>query len=180
MEPVEGSSRQRKVAPGVGERIRTARKFRGLTLKELAKKLGISWVTLEKYELGQQLPKIVVLQGIASVLGVNPNWLIYGEGLMISLSYNKIEVSFAPVLKKGSAQLIHLLKGFIRERGKRIRMSSQGSLTVDLRGFKDYCSNYYRKRLVKALYWSSPEEEYLPVPQSIEDPDVFAIHRDPL
>ena len=54
----------------VGERIKTFRKKKGLTQKQLAEKLGIIEETIRKYELGKLNPKKETLLRIAQALDV--------------------------------------------------------------------------------------------------------------
>lgn len=55
----------------VGERIKAARKAKGLTQKELGEACGIAESTIRRYELGKLNPKYETLQKIAEPLGVN-------------------------------------------------------------------------------------------------------------
>lgn len=54
----------------VGERIRAARKAKGLTQKALGEACGIAEPTIRRYELGKLNPKFETLQKIAKPLGV--------------------------------------------------------------------------------------------------------------
>ena len=49
----------------LGIRIRTERKVRGLSLKELAEKCGLSTMTLQRIETGKTSPSVAVLSEIA-------------------------------------------------------------------------------------------------------------------
>lgn len=72
--PPKGNAMPRtKVSSGdvdtfIGERVRSFRKMRGLTLKELSEKLGISFVYLGQMERGESPWKISMLSDIAQVL----------------------------------------------------------------------------------------------------------------
>ncbi len=55
----------------VGERIRIARKEKGLTQKALGEACGIAEPTIRRYELGKLNPKFETLGKIASALGVD-------------------------------------------------------------------------------------------------------------
>ena len=63
----------------VGERIKKARKAKGLTQEELAKSLGVSFAMIGQYERGERNPKYETLQRIADALNVNIGVLLYGE-----------------------------------------------------------------------------------------------------
>lgn len=55
----------------VGENIRRIRKARGLTIKELGERIGVSESYIRAYETGRRNPKESSLQKIADVLAVN-------------------------------------------------------------------------------------------------------------
>ena len=60
------------------DRLRHARNSIGLTQPELAKKLGVSYRTYTRYELGNGFPDSEILQKIGILTGCNMNWLIMG------------------------------------------------------------------------------------------------------
>lgn len=63
-----------------GERIRELRKNRGLTIYELAMRLGISRNTLTSWERGEKEPcGITLLEDMADVLQVSLRNLLEGE-----------------------------------------------------------------------------------------------------
>ncbi len=53
-----------------GERLRAARVSAGMTLKEVAERIGYSWVGVERWEKDQCLPKPGVLWHLLSVYGI--------------------------------------------------------------------------------------------------------------
>ncbi|WP_080058936.1 helix-turn-helix domain-containing protein [Spirosoma aerolatum] len=55
----------------IGQKIREARKAKGLTLKELGVKVGVSESVMSRYEVGGQNLTIETLQKVADALGVN-------------------------------------------------------------------------------------------------------------
>ena len=59
----------------VGEQIKTIRKKKGLTQKQLAELTGLIEPTIRKYESGQRTPKSDNLIKIAEALGVHPSQL---------------------------------------------------------------------------------------------------------
>lgn len=59
----------------IGEKIRRIRKERGYTAEKLAGVLGISVVSLRKYEYGERMPKGQMVDDIARCLEVNPSTL---------------------------------------------------------------------------------------------------------
>lgn len=62
-----------------GQIIRTARKERGLTQKQLAEKCGMATGTIQQYELNKREPRQKQLQKIANALDVNIDYLITGK-----------------------------------------------------------------------------------------------------
>lgn len=63
----------------VGENIRSLRKKKKLTQKELGERSGIAEITIRQYESGKYKPKLEAIRRIAAVLGVsigelNPDW----------------------------------------------------------------------------------------------------------
>ena len=57
-------------------RIRECRKAAGLSLKELSKLVGTSFVTISRYERGDNEPSIGMWEQLASALHVSPAYLV--------------------------------------------------------------------------------------------------------
>ena len=64
-----------------GQRIKAAREQAGITQVELGEKVGVSGVAIMRYEKGTRQPRLEQFQRIASVLGVDVNWLMHGQTL---------------------------------------------------------------------------------------------------
>ena len=61
----------------LGDRIRDIRTTRGMTQGDIAEQIGVAISTVQRYEKGQiDKIKLPVVDSIARVLGVNPDWLI--------------------------------------------------------------------------------------------------------
>lgn len=61
----------------IGDRINSAREQRGMTLDDIAKAVGVTKSTIQRYEKGTITRiKLPVIESIARVLKVDPNWLI--------------------------------------------------------------------------------------------------------
>lgn len=56
----------------IGGNIRSLRKSRGLTQKELAKRISKSLRTLQKYEFGEIEPSLSIINEISVILNVSP------------------------------------------------------------------------------------------------------------
>ena len=66
-----------------GDILRRIRKERGMTLEEMANRLGTTKQALSRYERGERTPKITVAAKFADILGVDLSELIgyeYHEG----------------------------------------------------------------------------------------------------
>lgn len=60
----------------IGERIKSLRKEKGLTQKELSKLSSISEISIRKYENGDRQPKQKAIFHLAKALGVSEGWLM--------------------------------------------------------------------------------------------------------
>ena len=58
-----------------GDRLRAARTSKGLTLKEVADRIGYSWVGVERWEKNVCLPKPGVLWHLRALYEVDENWM---------------------------------------------------------------------------------------------------------
>ncbi|MCS7257740.1 MAG: helix-turn-helix transcriptional regulator [Thermomicrobium sp.] len=68
------------MAETFGQRLRRIRERRLMTLRELGKKAGVSWTHLAKLEHDQHRPTPSTVRKLAAALGVDPAWLLFGEG----------------------------------------------------------------------------------------------------
>ena len=59
-----------------GERIKEARKAKHMTQEELGELIGVTGVTIMRYEKGQREPRMDQLQKIGDVLGINWTYLV--------------------------------------------------------------------------------------------------------
>lgn len=62
----------------IGERVRSIRKSKNLTQKQLGELSGIAEPTIRRYELGKLNPKYETLAKIAKALAVSTEFLYYG------------------------------------------------------------------------------------------------------
>jgi transcriptional regulator with XRE-family HTH domain len=65
--------------PPMGERLRAARQERGLTLRELAQRLGVSPSMISQIETGRASPSVSTLYAIASELDVSLDELLFND-----------------------------------------------------------------------------------------------------
>ena len=84
----------------MGERIQTARKSRGLTPSQLARRVSVKVATLNNWESDRSEPRANKLVGLAGVLGVNMIWLLEGSDDGSSLPPNVDLVETADLQSK--------------------------------------------------------------------------------
>lgn len=61
----------------IGNRIKYARNIRKVTLNDIAKKVGVTKSTIQRYENGKiERIKLPVVESIAIALNVNPSWIV--------------------------------------------------------------------------------------------------------
>lgn len=65
--------------PQMGERLRNARRARGLTLRELAKRLGVSPSMISQIETDRASPSVSTLYAIANELDVSLDELLFND-----------------------------------------------------------------------------------------------------
>lgn len=104
----------------IGNRIKSARCIRDVTLDEIALKVGVAKSTIQRYEAGKiENPKIPVLHAIANALNVNPAWLIGKTNIMepveekappIMNYYNMLNETGRREAEKRVEELTHLPK----------------------------------------------------------------------
>lgn len=62
------------------ERIKEIRTKLNLSVAKLADKIGIPARTITGYERGERTPSMEFLASLSTVLNVNANWFVTGEG----------------------------------------------------------------------------------------------------
>lgn len=74
----------------IGSRIKYARDLRNVTLDDIAKKVGVTKSTIQRYETGKITTiKLPVVESIAIALNVNPSWVV-GKSDNMELPSQKI------------------------------------------------------------------------------------------
>lgn len=67
----------------LGERLKTARKFKGLTQDKLAEKIGTSRGVVTNIELDKnETPQPLIINALCNTLEISQEWLINGIGEM--------------------------------------------------------------------------------------------------
>lgn len=81
---VSGGNRKMEKANTVGDKIRLLRKKNKLTQQQLAELIGVSAISIRKYESGDRQPSQTTLKVIADVFKVKPG--IFNDVLELSLT----------------------------------------------------------------------------------------------
>ncbi|WP_376774537.1 helix-turn-helix domain-containing protein [Clostridium thailandense] len=67
----------------LGERLKVARKSKGLTQDELAEKIGTSRGVITNIEYNKtEMPQPLIINALCNVLEINKEWLLNGTGEM--------------------------------------------------------------------------------------------------
>ena len=64
----------------LAQRLKYVREHLGLSQKELAQALGVSQKAVSYWERGERSMPAIILRRLKESLGVNPDWLLTGEG----------------------------------------------------------------------------------------------------
>lgn len=65
---------------GCGERLRVRREAYGLSVRQLALRSGVSYLTISNIEKGKTAPRLDSVYRLATVLAMAPCWLAFGIG----------------------------------------------------------------------------------------------------
>lgn len=87
----------------ISERVLKARGAAGLNQREAAKTLGVSPVTMNRYEKGVRVPETVVVIEMARKFQVSLTWLLTGEGQMMDTGH-QVSQNIAPAPEPRSDQ----------------------------------------------------------------------------
>ena len=70
------------MAETIGQRIKLAREAAGMKQSDLAEKADTQWQQVSRWERGQSTPRAKAVKALCMALGVDPQWLLAGEGPM--------------------------------------------------------------------------------------------------
>ncbi len=71
----------------MGDRLKWCRKRYGLTQRGLAGKAKVGLATVRRIEQNAFMPRFDTATRLAETLYINPGWLAFGEGNMVSLGH---------------------------------------------------------------------------------------------
>ena len=92
----------------IGERLREAREQKGLEQTVLAAKIGVVPRTLQRWEKGEQVPDGLEITRIAKVTGVQPTWLLTGEGEIYAAPARPENVYALPATQRRKPRMAEL------------------------------------------------------------------------
>jgi transcriptional regulator with XRE-family HTH domain len=105
---------------GLGPRLRAAREGRGLSVRELARRIGCSASLISQIERGVSVPSVGVLYSLATSLGTSSDYLLFGSlsaGAAAPDASAGAAVDSRPVVQRGGGRkIIDLASGVRWER----------------------------------------------------------------
>lgn len=111
----------------VGLNIRTYRKEKKLTQKQLADKIGVSEITIRRYEKNINTPTVIILNKIAEALEVSRDELL--------TSYDTVKYELEKSLLNGSSDITKLVSQFeILSKEESVRMFR---ILIDILAWED-------------------------------------------
>ena len=103
--------------PEVGERLRARRRARGLSLRALAEKLGVSPSLISQIERGRARPSVSTLFAMVTELDASLDELLFGdERQPASAASSESAVRASPVQEADTRHHIRLASGVVWER----------------------------------------------------------------
>ena len=89
----------------IGENIKIHRKYKGLTQKQLADKIGVSEITVRRYEKNNNIPNVAIIDKFAAALEISVFELLDNN-------YDKAEYELLNGLSNGCDNLLNLVSSF--------------------------------------------------------------------
>ena len=101
----------------MGDRLREARQARGLSLRALAERLGVSPSLISQVETGRAKPSVSTLYAIASELGISLDELLFIDARRPAAGAgSELVLPRDPVQRAGSRKAIRLASGVVWQR----------------------------------------------------------------
>src|SRR5579859_8205238 len=101
---------------GLGPRLREAREGRGLSVRELARRIGCSASLISQIERGASVPSVGVLYSLATELDSSLDYLVFGTRSADAPARSASVTGAGVVQRAGCRQLIDLASGVRWER----------------------------------------------------------------
>jgi transcriptional regulator with XRE-family HTH domain/mannose-6-phosphate isomerase-like protein (cupin superfamily) len=124
-QPVKASRGSNRDYPEIGDRLRVARRSHRLSLRELAKRLGVSPSLISQIETGRAQPSVSSLYAIAGELNVSLDELLFNAGRRGGVNGRPTEdpesppltsIPGGPVQRAGDRKEIRLASGVVWDR----------------------------------------------------------------
>ena len=96
---------------GLGPRLRAAREERGLSVRELARRIGCSASLISQIERGVSVPSVGVLYSLATELGSSSDYLLFGSPVAAGPDAGAVAGSRPIVQRGGGRKIIDLASG---------------------------------------------------------------------
>ncbi|MFI6488806.1 helix-turn-helix domain-containing protein [Streptomyces sp. NPDC050564] len=108
--------------PPVGARIRRARLDRGVSLRGLAREIGVSASLISQIETGKSQPSVSTLYAITTALAISVESLFDAQdtGVRAPLAVGSFPPGAAPPGSAPPASVLHALAAFAADPGRRI------------------------------------------------------------
>lgn len=139
-----------------GDKLKTARKAKNLTQKELANLLGVKHNSISNWENNQNKPDPDTIELICGVLNVTPNYLLASE----SDDTNPQEKLLLKQYRKLDSHGKKIVDMVLQEEYNRVSSSQMNLRLVGKNGKKKFTLS--RKKVVEALKKDSEKDEPLP------------------
>ncbi|MFE7273578.1 helix-turn-helix domain-containing protein [Streptomyces sp. NPDC057623] len=106
-------------APPVGARIRHARLARGMSLRALAREVGVSASLVSQIETGKTQPSVSTLYAITTALAISVESL-FDAGESAAVSPATVPTASGPPAAAAPGTVLHALAAFAADPGRRI------------------------------------------------------------
>jgi transcriptional regulator with XRE-family HTH domain len=99
----------------VGSRLRTERERRGISLRELARRVGVSPSLVSQIELDRVNPSVSTLYALVTELGMTMSD-VFGDGAQLASQLPAVRTDDGPVTRPDARRVINLASGVRWER----------------------------------------------------------------
>lgn len=132
----------------IGQFLKSMRKQKNLTQKEVAEKLSVSEKTISKWETGSGLPEVVFMLPLCNLLNITVNELLSGERLDEKQYYQKAEQNILSVGAKNRGAEDLLISEYMQKCVLRNFVANSKDIGL-LQKF--YCPNMSLKAIEKMI-----------------------------